>query len=492
MPELGRHRAGSVAARRLAAWAILAALLCSGAPAGQAQTLRDSLASAYSNNPSLNVARSTLRSVDENVAIARSGNRPQLAASVNALATISQTIKQPFTVQEPILDPVTGQIVGTRSRLIRRNIHGGTNPLTIGVTLTQPLFQGFTVRNSIRQAEAAVRAQRASLRNSEQNTLLDAVTAFMDVIQDRALLKLQQSNVTFLQEQVRAAKDRFEVGEGTRTDVSQAEARLAEGNASVNFARATLESSEATFRQVIGLQPKRLDNNIKVEKFLPKSLEAALSISQDQHPAIEASLHNVDTALFNVKALEGDLLPDLSLNGTLQSQFFPTSGAGRTDTAAVSLNLNIPIYQGGLASARVRQAKEDLGTARIQVDVTRDAVRQAVVTAWSSYKASLASILAARTGVFAQQLALQGVIEEQRVGQRTTLDVLISQQDLVQAQVTLVRAERDSVVAAYSLLSAVGWLAADRLALRVVEYRPKQHYEAVRDKWYGLRTPDGR
>jgi outer membrane protein len=463
---------------RLAALALCA--MMAAVPVAGAQTLRDAFSSTYSNNPDLNAARSTLRAVDENIAIAKSGNRPQLFAAATASASIFQSIKTPVGI-----DPLTG-------RLLRDNTHGGSNPVGVTLTLTQPLFQGFSVRNAIRGAESAVRAQRQILRSTEQDVLFRAATSFFDVIQNRQIVQLLQANVRFLDEQVRAAQDRFDVGEGTRTDVSQAEAARALAISDVATAQSNLAASEATFRQVTGLTPGRLVDNITVGKLLPPSLESSITIGQNEHPAILAALHNVDTAVFNVKSLEGDLLPDLSLQGQLESEFMPPSGAGRTDSAAVALRLNIPIYQGGRVSAQVRQAKEDLGTARISVDLNRDGVRQTAVAAWAAYRASLESIQASRTSVFAAQLAVEGVIEEQRVGQRTTLDVLEQQSDLITAQITLAVAERNAQVAAYALLSAVGRLTYDRLNLTVVAYQPKEHYKAVNDKWFGLRTPDGR
>jgi outer membrane protein len=197
-------------------------------------------------------------------------------------------------------------------------------------------------------------------------------------------------------------------------------------------------------------------------------------------------------ASFNVKELEGGYLPNVSVQGTAGSTFNAGNGIDRQDSAAISLNVTVPIYQGGRVSAQVRQAKEQLGSSRIQVDVIRDQVRQNTIARWAAYKASLRSIQSARTGVFAAQLALQGVVEERRVGQRTTLDVLNAQRDLIEAQVTLVRAERDAKVDAFALLSAIGRLSVSRLGLQVAMYDPVEHADAVRDKWYGYRTPDGR
>ena len=446
-------------------WAIASAIFQPVA----AQTLSDSLASAYSNNPELNAARSRLRSIDENIALARSGNRPLVEGIFRQNSSTTRT-----------------ESSGGFSQT------SGTNSTAIQVRLTQPLFQGFQVRNRVRGAEAAVQAQRASLVNTEQDVLLNAVTAFEDVVQNRAIVDLRKSDIRFLEEQVRAAEDRFEVGEGTRTDVSQAEARLANAQSRLAFAEANRESAEATFREVTGLDAANLVADIPVEDRVPGSLNEAVNAGQDEHPAIRAALLDVDVANFNVKELEGQFMPTVSVVGEAGTTFNPRGGIDRQDSASIGLEASVPIYQQGRVSAQVRQAKEDLGTSRIQVDRTRNQVRQNAVASWAAYRASVRAIFAARTGVFASQLALEGVIEERRVGQRTTLDVLDQQRELIASQVTLVQAERDKAVAAFRLLASVGRLNAGRLGLQVALYQPREHTEAVRDKWFGLRTPDGR
>lgn len=444
-------------------------MVCVAHPAGaNAQTLTQSLAAAYNNNPDLNFARSQLREVDENIAIARSGNRPQLAAGINQSLQTTRTILSSGTT-------------GIRSA-----------PTTMSIQLTQPLFRGFQTRNSILAAESAVLAQTSSLNNTEQNVLLNTVTSFFDIIQFRQVVELRRSDVSFLAAQVSAAQDRFEVGEGTRTDVSQAEARQAQAESFLNIAIAELETAEATYRQLTGLTPGQLRNDINETRYLAPNLAVAINTGQNQHPAIMATLHDVDTASYQVATLEGQFLPTLSLVGEANTAFNGSSGFDQRDSASVSLDLSIPIYQGGRVSAEVRQAKEALGSSRIQVDITRDQVRQFTVSSWAQFQASVRSIQTSRTGVFAAQLALQGVIEEQRVGQRTTLDVLDSQRDVVAAQLTLVGAERDRNVAAYTVLSAMGRLNAQRLSLPVSVYQPQEHTDAVRGKWFGTRTPDGR
>ncbi len=455
----------------LAGAAVLAASVMTSAP-GRAQTLPDALAAAYNNNPQLNSARAQLRAVDENVPLALSGYRPQVSATVAASATTAYATGGP--------------------QYVRGNYN--SNPVAIALQLTQPLFKGFRTENSVSQAESSVRAQRESLRNTEQSVLLSAVTSFMDVIQATSIVSLQESNLAFMDEQVRSNRDRFEVGEGTRTDVAQAEANQADAVAKVAAAKANLEAAKATFRQVIGLDPKKPVMRDLTGKIMPKSVDTALKSGQKKHPAILASTFNVDVAAFNVKVLEGQSLPTVNLGGSVGTTFSPTSpsGAGRLDSATVSLNLSVPIYTGGQISSQVRQAKEDLGYARTQVDLVRDQVRAQIVSSWGGLQAADAQIAAARSSVVANQLALEGTIEEQKVGQRTTLDVLNAQTALVNSRMLLVQAERDSVVAAYTLLASMGYLDAESLKLPVKIYNSTAHYKDVRDSWGGMRTPDGR
>lgn len=457
-----------------------AGLLALTAAPVSAQSLVDTLSLAYTNNPTLNVQRSRTRSTDEGVAIALSGYRPRVSLDASAFSSTT-TARRTVTITTPT-GPVTQNVTSTTT----------VRPRNIELSLVQPLFTGFQVPNQVKQSEAAVRAQREATRNTEQDVLLDAATAFMDVIRDTALVGLQETNVKFLTEQVRAARDRFNVGEGTRTDVAQAEARLQLAISQVNSARAQVNASRAVYRQVVGVEPKKLTGSLPIEKFIPKAIGAAIDVAQNKHPAILAGLHNVDVASFNVKVAEGELLPQANLQASVSRSVTPQTGTLWANNAQIGVSVTVPLYQGGAEYARIRQAKEDLGTARIQLDVTRDQVRQAAVASFGQYEATGASVVAAKAQVDAARLALNGVIEEQRVGQRTTLDVLNAQAELIDAQVNQVTAERNRVVAAFTLVSALGRLDSDTLGLRAKRYDPVEHYDAVRDKWFGLRTPDGR
>jgi outer membrane protein len=211
------------------------------------------------------------------------------------------------------------------------------------------------------------------------------------------------------------------------------------------------------------------------------------------HPGILATQYAVNAQGFNVKAKEGALLPTVGLTASASHlDTYAGTSVGDGNSASVGVGVSIPIYTGGRTSAQVRQAKEQLGQARIEVDIVQDKVRQAISSAWSQLEAARASVKANRDGIAAAQLALDGVIEERKVGQRTTLDVLNAQNDLVSVQIALVQAEHDSIVASYALLNASGRMTAQDMQLQVVQYKPEEHYNAVKDKWFGLRTPDGR
>lgn len=449
---------GGVAAVSLTGFAVSSA---------KAETIWQSLALAYANNPSLNAARATLRGTDEGVPQALAGWRP----TVSLGASIGRTWEDSGS----------------------RNLAAVQNNASISLTVSQTVFAGFRTVNSVRQAEAIVRAQRESLISTEQDTLLSAATAYVSVIQDTALVSLQRSDLAFLQEQVRAARDRFDVGEGTRTDVSQAEARAAEAQASLNSALANLNASRAVYRQVIGIEAKNLSADTGIAKFVPKSLDSALKTSEVKQPLIRQAQHLVDAAIFSVKAIEGQRLPTVTVDGSLSRSVNPsTFFADNTDSASINGSVSIPLYQAGTVSSSIRQAKESLGETRLQLDVTRDQIRANVISAWGNYQAAEASIVAAQAAVEASKLALEGVIEEQRVGQRTTLDVLDAQRELVTQQSNLVQAQANRIVSGYQLVSSIGGLSATDLGLRVQIYDPTQHYRAVRGKWFGSRTPDGR
>jgi len=313
------------------------------------------------------------------------------------------------------------------------------------------------------------------------------------VLRDTAILSLNRNNAEVLAEQLRQTRDRFTVGEVTRTDVAQAEASLAGAQAVALSAQSNLQTSIANYRQTIGEEPKNLSPVSPLSKPLPKTLAQAISIAYVEHPGITAALHGVDVASLNVKIIEGQLYPTLGLTGQVAQRYDISNTPGlRGVTASVVGQLTIPIYEGGAVYAGTRQAKEQLGQQELAVDLQRNKVRAAVVSAWGATQASTGVIRSSKAQVGAAEVALAGVREEAKVGQRTTLDVLNAQQTLLNARVGLVTAEHDQVVSSYALLSSVGRLSTANLGLALAQYDPKVHFNQVKDKWFGLRTPDGR
>ena len=451
--------------RRFLAGTAAAALLAGTPVLAHAETIAEALALAYANNPTINAQRAATRAVDENVPIAKSGMRPTVSASADISKSWSDDSLRGVTHLTP----------------------GG-----FGIAISQSLFDGFKTRNNVEAARAAVQASRETLRNTEQNVLFDAASAYLDVIRDQAIAGFRAQSLEFLNEQVRSERARFQVGESTRTDVAQAEARQAAAVAQLNAARAQLQSSIAVYRQVIGKEPHKLRGPAGVGNLVPGQLQRALDIAFAEHPAILATKYLVDQADWNVKSSESDLLPRVTLDGSASRRYNSSQHGQITDNAQITATLRVPIYQGGRVSATIRQNKETLGQRWIEVDQTVDSVRAAVVSAYSQLEAAKASVVANQSQLRAAQLALQGAVEERNVGQRTTLDVLNTQQDVISAQIAQASSQRDVIVAGYALLSAVGRLNSDQLRLAVAKYEPVEHYEAVVDKWFGLRTPDGR
>ncbi len=454
------------------------ATICISVRAGQAENLTGALIKAYVNNPTINSSRASVRAADENVPKANAGYLPNISANGNMGVAH-------FNGNE-ILPGANGQLESL-------GFTTGYYPRAYGATITQNVFDGYQTINRIRSAESGVLESRAGLRLSEQSTLLDGVTAYMDVLRDTALLELQRNNVQVLQEQLRETRDRFTVGEVTRTDVAQAEASLSSAQAQELQAEATLETSIAHYRQVIGEQPTRLAPVKPIMQPLPRTLEESVRVSQIEHPQVVGDLHAVDVAELAIKVDEGKLYPQVGVQGQVAQSFDVNSTPGqRAFIASLIGNITIPIYQGGEEYASIRQDKEKLSQAELTLDQDRDAVRRNVVQFWGLNQAQVGVIRAARAAVSANEVALAGVREEAKVGQRTTLDVLNAQQALLQARSNLVTAEHDAVVYSYSLLSAIGRLNAPTLNLAVEEYDPRIHFNQVKSKLWGVRTPDGK
>jgi outer membrane protein len=455
--------------------------------AGRAETMSGALARAYAGNPDLNQQRAGVRATDENLPRASALGRPTLNAAgqygYNYLdfSAAGAVFGGSSNSASPLFPTSSSHLVS------------GTDTGTLGVSATQNIFNGNRTQNSVRQAESNILGARENLRNTEQNVLLNGATAYMNVLRDTAILDLRKNNIIVLEEQLRQTRDRFIVGEVTRTDVAQAESSLATGRSDYFTAQANLQTSIANYRQVIGVQPGRLEPARTIEDLLPRSLSDAVDLALAEHPGVQAALHAVDAAALQVKLAEGELAPSVNLIGSAQQNYNYGGFPGiRVFNGFVGGQVTVPIYEGGEVYARVRQAKESLGQARLQADLQRDMVRAGVVSAWGQLDSARAVIQSSRAAVKSAEIALDGIRQEAEVGQRTTFDILYQQQVLLNARVALVTAQRDRVVASYAVMAAIGRLTAANLNLNVIEYDPAIHFDQVKDKWIGLRTPDGR
>ena len=452
-------------------------LACMGPMPALADTIEAALVRAYQNNPQLNSQRAQVRFTDENVPQALSGYRPKVAITASAGTQYTDTLSNAG---------------GTANQLVSTPIHGVNAPRSVGATITQNVFNGQQTANRTRAAESQVSGAREGLRVLEQSVLLSAATIYMDYLRDSAIVEVQKSNVRVLEQTLKQTRDRFNVGEVTRTDVAQSEAQLAAGKTQLLPAEANLVTTKSNFRRIIGNEPEALAPGSPVDRFLPVSLPSAVELGLIENPNVTAAMFGIDVSYLQVKVNEGALLPTVNLVASVQQSYESTLLIYRSFGASAVAQLNVPVYQGGAEYSLIRQSKETLAQQRLNLEQVRDQTRANVVTAWGQLVAGKAQVQSAQSQVTASEIALNGVREEAKAGQRTTLDVLNAQQALVNARVALVTAQHDRVVASYSVLNTVGRLSPQVLKLPTTTYDPSVHYHQVRDSWLGVRTPDGR
>ena len=464
----------------LALWPIALSLVATMPRGVAAETMELALARAYETNPQLNAQRAIVRQNDEGVSQALSGYRPTLSATAS--------VGEQYTNTTGVIPPIPPNLPNGVSYTVK----GYTNPWSAGLSGEQTLFNGERNANTVRKAESQVSAARETLRMMEELVLLAAATAYMDMSRDSANLEVQQTNIRVLQRTLKDTNNRFSAGQVTATDVAQAEAQLAAGEANLHAAELTLMTTRANYRRLIGVEPANLAPASPVDRLSPTTLNAAIAVGSAENPSVTAALYGVDVAQLQVKIAEGALWPTLALQGSVQQQSYPNILTPNLFVGTAAVNLTVPIYQGGAEYSAIRLNKENVGQQRLNVDQVRDQTRANVVQAWGQLIAAKAQIEAAHRQNDAAERALEGVRNEAQAGQRTTLDVLNAEQALVNARVSLIVAQHDRVVASFSLLSAVGRLSAQELHLPVMIYDPMVHYQQVRDAWIGLRTPDGR
>lgn len=448
----------------------LALVLASVPATAQAETLKQAMASAYANNPQILSALLDIKSTAEGIALAKSGLRPNIGMGLGA----------------------EGDFKGGGS--------GGyvtSQSFTIGLSYKQTLFDNYKTDAQVEQARAATEISKHALRNAEQNVLLNVVQAYMNVIRDQQLVALRAENVEFYQTQVKSADDRLRIGEGTKIDVSQAQARLAQGQAAYQAALANLQTSQASYQRWVGHKPSGLSADFKFGGLMPKSLDRAIDLAETGHPAILMARASIRAAQAGLDVAKATFGPSLTLDGSLGgattfSSMNPAgSNVGTTGTSgSLRLSLSIPFYAGGALGAQVRKA--NVGQVKSEVDAlsTRDELREAIIKSWASLQAASAQIDAATSALDAGQLALEGVIQERDVGQRTTLDVLNAQSELTTTRENLITARNARIIASFALIAATGRLSPSELGLGVEVKSADGYIAKVEDVWQELYALD--
>ncbi|MBT5039496.1 MAG: TolC family outer membrane protein [Rhodospirillaceae bacterium] len=430
-----------------------------------AESLEQALISAYQNNPTLLAERAALRATDEGVASALSGWRPtvQIDGDAGFAETETTTVSGGLTSK-------------TESSL---------QPRSFSFSITEPLYRGGRTIAETSSAKNLVDAGRATLALAEQSILLDGVTAYMDVLRTQSVVELNRHNERVVARQHQAAQDRFEVGEVTRTDVAQAEARVAQAKADRISAEGDLISARATYRQVIGDLPGKLAWPAALAD-VPASEREALQTANVANPSIIGADYAELSARDDIDVALSDLLPQVSLSAGYDRQYDVSSATEQADSLSLSAIVTVPLYQSGAEHASVRRSKQIASQRRLEFEEARRAVLEEVTRAWEALITAQAKIAAFESQVRAAELALEGVEQEVLVGLRTTLDVLDAEQELFTARVNLVGAERDAVVSSYWVKSTVGELTAAALGLPVESYDADAHYRAVGGKWFGI------
>ena len=465
MPGL-RRRSKIALARHVwlngaSAVALLATCAIALPSSAQAETLRQALTSAYQSNPRLDAERAKLRATDEEVSRAESGYRPIVQGSAD------------IGHQQTSTKPVSSTA-------------GDASPWGYSLSVRQSVFSGFRTSSEVSEAEATVKAGRENLRQVEAAVLLESVESYMDVVRDMAIVRIRESNVDVLSRDLEAAETRRAVKEVTKTDVAQARARHARAISAADLAKANLKVSRANYERTVGHAPAGVGAPSLKLKQLPRSIEEAWKTAELQSPNVNSALFREEAARFAVDKVRGELLPEVNLEASYAYRENPNVAFDQQDAASITGRVSVPLYEGGEVRARVRQAKHTHVSRLQEIEQARSETQANVTGAWSRLMAARAQLKSDTVQVDAGRLALEGVREEEKVGQRTLLDVLNAEQEYLDAQVQLVTTRRDLVVANYRVLASMGSLNAETLELRSEIYDPEAHFEETRQNWFGI------
>lgn len=455
MGYLGAVRAGA-----------LAVVLSLVPAAVHAESLREALAGAYTNNPDIMSALLSVKSSAEGIALAKSGKLPTIGAS--------------------------GSLGGSWTLPDGGDLTTATSS-SLGVSYSQTLFDNYKTEAEIEQARAGTELAKYSLRNAEQNVLLSVVQAYFAVIRDTQLVQLRADNMTFFDAQVSSAEDRLRLGEGTKIEVSQAKARQAAAVASYQSAIASLQTSQASYQRWVGHKPKNLSSDFNFGKSLPTSIDNAIASAEERHPALLSARAAIRIAQAGSDAASAAFGPTLKLVAGIDAKSSWTdapTGGGSSISGSAGISFTIPIYSGGALGASIRKANIEQIKSEVDALSARDQIREAVISSWSSLQNSSAQIESAQSAVESGQLVVEGTVQERDVGQKTTLDVLNAQAELTSAREGLIQARASKMIAAFALLAASGRLSAEDLRLNVEVHSADGYIAKVEDVWQELRALD--
>jgi outer membrane protein len=426
---------------------LLAFIICPSWHA-HATSLSDTLAATYNNNPGLKAARENLKAVDENMPSAIAGWLPEVSANFE-----------------------NGR---RKTKIGGMNTNGDANDHDI--SLKQPLFRGGRTVATMKQAKNAIMAGRSDLRRSEQDILLEAITAHMDILRDSELLELNKNNVEVLQEHLKAVNERFKLGDVTRTDVAQAKASLAQAQSQQISADGVLDSSKAAYIRVVGTEPVMLDHvEDPVEVKAP--LDQIVQLALNENPVVKSAQYNAELAKNSITIQKSRLLPSVDFVADKSKQVGALSANGLDiETETYAVRVAVPLYQSGSEYSNIRRAKADSRRLKYELVDQENKTRQAVISAYNDFQVARSIIESSKAIIESSQIALTGTEEEAKVGSRTTLDVLDAEQNLFQARANLISAKRNEIVSSYTLFAQIGRLNAEELGLDVQLYNPKKNY----------------
>ena len=421
-----------------------------------AENLVDALVNVYQNDPVLNAERVRQRGSDESIAQALSGWRPTVSATGTVAKSWSDTSKSAMS---------------------------SLTSTTLSIELSQPIFRGFRTVNSTKAAEASIAAGKQELLSVEQDVMLRAVQAYMNVLRDQEIFGLRQIGLKAFKRQRQDVAMRFKVGDVTKTDVAQTQARLAGALADVTAAKVALATSKANYEKTVGHSPQNLTYPLAIK--LPWSLEASQSLAQTFNPNILSAFYVRNSAAYKIDVNKGNLLPEIKLLASASSAFNPQQGIDSSTNYQVEGILSFPLYDGGKTYSTIREAKHFESQRSLEIIMQARSVRESVTNAWYRLVAARETLAAVSSQVTANELALNGVRKEYNAGTRSTLDALNAENELISAKIKFVSAKHDVSVSSFMLLHAIGVLTARDIHLPVKVYDADENYVTVRGKWFG-------